>query len=123
MTPQDSKKAKTNGFFLLEIIVSIALFALVGTAMVAALHHLAKTSNVARNEIAIQRRFDSILAEVVFGSGDRLTSGITTYPADGSGIAVIVEVVPEKIVNSEGLSLDSIFRINISGTLESDPTF
>jgi hypothetical protein len=123
MTPQKAITARANGFFLLEIIVSIALFALVGTAMVAALHHLAKSSNVARHEVAVCRRFDSILAEVTFASGNRVTSGTTTFPADGSGVTVTVEVSPEKVIDIEGASLDSIYRIKMTGKLQSDPHF
>jgi type II secretory pathway pseudopilin PulG len=111
-----------RGFLLMEIIVSIALFALIGTSMVAALQHMAKNSRDSRSQIAIYRRVDSVLAEVVFGSGDRLALGKTVYPADGSDVSVEVEITPENITDAGGAVLDSIYRVRVKGMLEYDPT-
>jgi len=116
-----SGKGKSGGFLLMEIIVSIALFALVGTAMVAALQHMAKNSRASRSEIAIYRRIDSVLAEVVFGAGDRLPLGKTVFPADGSGVSVVVEIAPETLLDAGGAALDSLYRVRADGTLESSP--
>lgn len=123
MINRNNRTSKTSGFLLLEIIVSVALFAMVGTAMVAALHHMSQTSNLARDEIAMHRRFESILAEIAHGSGDRLPSGDVTYPPDGSGISVKVEILPGKLTNARGEILDSIYNVTMTGTLAGDPNF
>lgn len=123
MTYRNSMKSRTDGFLLLEIIVSIALFAMVGTAMVAALHHLSQTSNMARDEIAMHRRFESVLAEIAYGSGDQLPTGSVTYPPDGSGISVNVKIIPAILTNAKGESLDSIYEVTMTATLAGEPTF
>jgi hypothetical protein len=83
---------------------------------------MAKNSRDSRSQIAIYRRVDSVLAEVVFGSGDRLALGKTVYPADGSDVSVVVEITPENITDAGGMVLDSIYRVRVKGMLEYDPT-
>ncbi|MDF1852298.1 MAG: hypothetical protein P1U85_15775 [Verrucomicrobiales bacterium] len=108
---------------LLEIIVSIALFGVVTTAMVSALHQLSKTSKTARDEVSTQRRFESIFAELASGSNPQLTSGKRLIPADGTGIAVMLNVVPEELLSNEGAPLGSVFRVTMTAGIEGDSSF
>jgi hypothetical protein len=122
MKPKSNLTRDCGAFLLMENIVSIALFAMVGTAMVAALHSLGNASNGARTEIAMNRRFESIMAEISHGSGSHMKVGIIPYQADGSGISVVAEIIPATLFNSKGSNLDSIYSIKLTGVHSGDPT-
>lgn len=124
MKPRVKRYPSIGGFLLLEIIVSIALFALVGTAMVAALHHLGKTSRQARLEVALQRRFDSVMAELVHGPEQNLRIGTSEIPPEeGSGIGITVTVSPESLANREAMRLEHLYRVTLVARMENDPSF
>jgi prepilin-type N-terminal cleavage/methylation domain-containing protein len=108
-----------RGFVLLEVVLALALFAIVATAMTTALNQLAESTTSARRESMLLRRLQSEIAE-----NSRLPLqhlGRSESPADESGIAVSREVSRLELKNQNGVELTALYRIHVSATIPLGP--
>ena len=97
------------GFALLEILLAIALFALVSVGMTQAIDGIAKTSNQARQEAQVLRVLESVLAEVAHQPEFKATSITFNPTADGIDASATIEKV--KLITKDKVELDHMFRI------------
>ena len=105
---------------MLEVVLALALFAAVSTAMAVALSQLAASTTAARRESMLLRRLESELAETAHQP--RLLLGRSESPAaDASGISVSREVSRFDAVSQTGAALDGIYRIRVSAWLSTGP--
>lgn len=111
----------SRGFVLLEVILSIALFSMVATAMVVALDRLAATSTIAQKESRIFRRLNSVITEFVYRPNHTIEPGETRFPADANGVLVNVVVTGEEFLTENDQSLEHMYRIQLTGHLEGEP--
>jgi hypothetical protein len=106
-----------SGFVLLEVIVAVALFTTVATAMTVALNQLAAAATSARRESLLMRRLQSELAETAHAP--RLAAGRTESPRDAWGIVVAREVKPLELRNREGKPLSGLYQVRVRAAMES----
>ena len=76
----------TAGFALLEVLMALALFASVATALATALQKLAVYSRQAQQETLLLRRLESALLETA--SIRPLAPGRSVLPVDASGVSL-----------------------------------
>ena len=111
----------THGFILLEVILAIGLFAVVATAMVAALDRLSVATVSAKKEAACLRKLESVITEIQHSQSFR--PGQFTFPADGTGVLIEAEVVPAQITNQDGQTLPGLFRVMATARFAEDEDF
>lgn len=105
----------TAGFALLEVLMALALFASVATALATALQKLAVYSRQAQQETLLLRRLESALVETA--SIRPLAPGRSVLPVDASGVSLVVEVSPEPLRNQKGEILTDLYRITATARL------
>ncbi|MCC6881705.1 MAG: prepilin-type N-terminal cleavage/methylation domain-containing protein [Verrucomicrobiales bacterium] len=103
------------GFALLEVLMALALFASVATALATALQKLAVYSRQAQQETLLLRRLESALVETA--SIRPLAPGRSVLPVDASGVSLVVEVSPEPLRNQKGEILTDLYRITATARL------
>ncbi|MFN0078674.1 MAG: type II secretion system protein J [Prosthecobacter sp.] len=99
----------SSGFALLEVILALALFALVSVGMTQAIEGIAKTSNDSRREAQVLRVLESVLAEVAHQPEFKATSVTFNPTADGIDASATIEKV--KLITKDKVELDHMFRI------------
>ncbi|MBU6301669.1 MAG: hypothetical protein KGS60_08955 [Verrucomicrobia bacterium] len=104
------------GFVLLEVILAVALFTSVATAMTVALNQLSASTTSVRRESFLMRRLQSELTETAHSS--RLSIGRTESPRDEWGIVVTREVKPLDLKNREGRGLDGLYQVKVRAAME-----
>jgi len=114
-----TSKVPVSGFVLLEVVLALALFASVATAMTVAMNQLAVSTTSARRESILLRRLQSEIAETAHQP--QLELGRSSEPEDATGIFVEREVSRLKVTNREGAPLDGLYRIRITGTMAAGP--
>ena len=105
----------TAGFALLEVLMALALFASVATALATALQKLAVYSRQAQQETLLLRRLESALVETA--SIRPLAPGRSVLAVDASGVSLVVEVSPEPLRNQKGEILTDLYRITATARL------
>ena len=115
-----TSKVPVSGFVLLEVVLALALFASVATAMTVAMNQLAVSTTSARRESILLRRLQSEIAETAHQP--QLELGRSSEPEDATGIFVEREVSRLKVTNREGAPLDGLYRIRITGTMAHSQT-
>lgn len=105
----------TAGFALLEVLMALALFASVATALATALQKLAVYSRQTQQETLLLRRLESALVETA--SIRPLAPGRSVLPVDASGVSLVVEVSPEPLRNQKGEILTDLYRITATARL------
>lgn len=101
---------------MLEVIVAVALFSTVATAMTVALNQLSAGATSVRRESMLLRRLQSELAEAA--NAPRLPSGRTESPRDEWGIAVTREAKPLELKTREGRALGGLYQIRVRADME-----
>ncbi len=108
--------SRRRGFVLLEIILAIGLFAIVATAMVAALDRLSVATMSARQEAMCLKKLESVITEIQHSRSFR--TGVVEFPADGSGVSVSAEIAPELLANQFGQELTGLYRVSATARIE-----
>jgi prepilin-type N-terminal cleavage/methylation domain-containing protein len=103
------------GFVLLEVLLALALFASVATAMTVALSQLAESTTSARREALLLRRLQSELAEVAHAP--RLDLGHSESPRDAWGISVSSEIQPLELKSEEERSLSGLYQVRVRAAM------
>ncbi len=109
--------SRNRGFMLLEVIISISIFATLATAFVAAMSGMTTTSTFIRNELAVTKILDSCLEEAM---------RLERYPDDSlervfDERGLIVEIRFEQIEdleNDQGQVLPDMWRVQVIGRYE-----
>ncbi len=104
-----SLNAPSSGFALLEILLALALFALVSVAMTQAIDGIAKTTTSARQEAQVLRVLESVLAEVAHQPEFKATTVTFAKTSDNIDASATIEAV--KLVTKDKVTLDHIFRV------------
>lgn len=98
------------GFALLEILLAIALFALVAVGMTQSLDGIARTTTVARQEAQVLRVLESVLAEVAHQP--EIKAGSLSFPKNADKIDASASIEKVRLITQDKVELDHIFRIH-----------
>jgi type II secretory pathway component PulJ len=106
---------RPGGFMLMESVLALLLFAIVGTALMTALNEVGRMAFEARRESVLARLLDSELRRAM--TVPTLEEGETRTPLDELGAEVISIVEPmEEMENQDGRLLQQMFRIEVVAT-------
>ena len=106
--PQSSR----NGFVLMEGILALMLFAMVGVPLLVALSDIGDVAFRARREAQLARIVDSELRAAM--SLPVLEEGVTTRSLEELGVEIETRVEPmEEMESEEGQLLQQMFRIEV----------
>ena len=106
---------RPGGFMLMESVLALLLFAIVGTALMTALNEVGRMAFEARRESVLARLLDSELRRAM--TVPTLEEGETRTPLDELGAVVISIVEPmEEMENQDGRLLQQMFRIEVVAT-------
>ena len=108
----------TSGFVLIEIVLALALFAMVAVAMVSALNQIGQTSTGARRECQVLRVLQSVLAEV--SHQPELKETTIEFPISPDGVNATASVVKAELVTQEKVALDKMFLVSAEAWMD-DP--
>ncbi|MEZ5387774.1 MAG: hypothetical protein R3F13_19880 [Prosthecobacter sp.] len=97
------------GFALLEILLAIALFAMVSVGMTQAIDGIAKTTTAARQEAQVLRVLESVLAEVAHLP--EFKAATINFPKTGDNIDASASIQKVRLVTQDKAELDHIFRV------------
>ena len=106
----------SSGFVLLEIILALALFATVGTAMTVAIHKMAEASRSSREEGQVLRALESAVAEVAHRAD--LAPETFSFKSGNSGVAGQTVVSPANLRSSQHAALDHLFLITVDAWMD-----
>ncbi|NIP96426.1 MAG: hypothetical protein GWO24_24540 [Akkermansiaceae bacterium] len=107
-----AQSAGSGGFALLEVVLALLLFAIVGTSLSTALNSVGRIAGDARREMSLTRLIDSELRAAM--SLPQLEEGVTTKVLDEKGIEIETLIEPlEEIENENGQILQQMFRIQV----------
>jgi len=105
-----SSSRSPQGFALLEILLALALFALVSVGMTQALDGIAKTTTAARQEAQVLRVLDSVLAEVSHQPEFKATK--VSFPKTADHIDASATIEKVRLFTKDKAELDHMFRIH-----------
>lgn len=105
-----------GGFALLEVIMAVALFSMVATAMTLALDRLAVASVVVKKESLLLRALESELTELRHAR--QLPMGVSRREPDAFGISVVREVSSLQARTDRNEPLDGLFVARVTATLD-----
>lgn len=100
---------RSSGFALLEILLAIALFALVSVGMTQAIDGIAKTTTAARQEAQVLRVLESVLAEVAHQP--EFKAAHINFPKTADHIDASASIEKVHLITSDKVELDHIFRV------------
>ena len=107
--------SRRRGFMLMEALLALSLFAIVGVALATALNEIGRLAHDARREARLARILDSELRGAM--SVPVLEEGETTKSLDEFNIDIKTIVEPlEEIENQEGQMLQQMFRIEVQAS-------
>jgi len=98
-----------SGFALLEILLAIALFAMVAVGMTQAIDGIAKTTTSARQEAQVLRVLESVLAEVAHQPEFKVTK--ISFPKTTDNIDASATIEKVRLLTKDKVELDHIFRV------------
>ena len=108
-----TKRQANGGFVMLEVMISVALFAIVGTAMAVAINDIGDLAFKLHRQQRLSRILDSELRRAM--SMQNLEEGKTTVTLDELGVELETLIEPiDDIENQDGEVLTSMFRIQVS---------
>ena len=98
---------------MMEVIIAVALFAMVGTAMVVAINDIADLTFKLHRQQRLSRIIDSELRPAM--SMPNLEEGKETVTLDELGVELETLIEPiEEMENQDGQLLSNMFRIQVS---------
>lgn len=98
-----------SGFALLEILLAIAIFAMVSAGMTQAIDGIAKTTTSARQEAQVLRVLESVLAEVAHQPEFKATK--VSFPKTADNIDASATIEKVRLITKDKVELDHIFRV------------
>ena len=106
---------RRGGFMLMEAILALSLFAIVGVALITALNEIGRMAFEARREAVLARLLDSELRAAM--TVPTLEEGETTRSLDELQVEIKAIVEPlEELENQDGRLLQQMFRIEVQAT-------
>ena len=101
-----------GGFVLMEVILALSLFAIVGTALSMARNSSGRIAAEARKEMVVARILDSELRAAM--SLPQLEEGVTTKSLEERGVEIETAIEPlEELENEDGQLLQQMYRIEV----------
>ena len=114
-----TKGSPKSGFILLEVLISTALFALVGTALVVAINNVASLTFSLHREQRLARILDNELRRAM--TIPNLQESEESVRLDEMGVERQTVVTPiEELENQDGQILSNLFRITVTAYWETD---
>lgn len=111
-TSNPSKRtARPRGFVLLEIIMAMALFGILGVALTEALDMTAENSLASRREVKMLRSLESLLTEA--SKALKFEEGEENLGEDGNGVYYQRVIEPLEAENMDGEILNQMWRVSI----------
>ncbi len=108
-----------SGFVMLEVLIAVALFAIVGTSMVVAISDVADLTFKLHREQQLSRMLDSELRRVL--SLPNLEEGKETTTLEELGVEIETLIEPiQEMENQDGQVLANMFRITVSAFWSAD---
>lgn len=104
-----SPARNASGFALLEILLAIAIFAMVSAGMTQAIDGIAKTTTSARQEAQVLRVLESVLAEVAHQPEFKATK--VSFPKTADNIDASATIEKVRLITKDKVELDHIFRV------------
>ncbi|MBE2282100.1 MAG: hypothetical protein IAE77_01415 [Prosthecobacter sp.] len=104
-----TRHSSAQGFALLEILLAIALFALVSVGMTQAIDGIAKTTTAARQEAQVLRVLESVLAEVAHQPEFKATK--INFPKTADHIDASATIEKVRLFTRDKAELDHVFRV------------
>ena len=99
----------------MEILLAIALFALVSVGMTQAIDGIAKTTTAARQEAQVLRVLESVLAEVAHQS--ELKPRTVSFPKTSDGIDSSASIEKVRLFTQDKAELEKMFLIRAEAWL------
>ncbi|MFO1482967.1 MAG: hypothetical protein U1F71_06320 [Verrucomicrobiaceae bacterium] len=118
--PSRNRMPGSGGFALLEILLAIALFALVSVGMTQAIDGIAKTTTAARQEAQVLRVLESVLAEVAHQP--EFKAAHISFPKNGDKIDASATIEKVRLITKDKVELDHIFRVRAEAWISDGPT-
>ncbi len=104
------------GFVLLEVIMAMALFGIVGVALTRALDAIAQNALDSRKEVKLLRTLESYLTEA--SKAVEFEEGVEPLEEDENGVFYEREIAILELENYDGQILDRMWHIIIRATWE-----
>lgn len=106
---------RPGGFMLMEAVLALLLFAIVGTALMTALNEVGRMAFETRRESVLARLLDSELRAAM--TVPVLEEGETSKSLDELGAEIRSRVEPmEEMENQDGQLLQDMYRIEVVAT-------
>lgn len=103
---------RRGGFMLMEAILALSLFAIVGVALITALNEIGRMAYEARREAILARLLDSELRAAM--TVPVLEEGEETRSLDELQMEIKIIVEPlEELENQDGRLLQQMFRVEV----------
>lgn len=97
---------------MLEVILALSVFAIVGTSLAMALNSIGKIAGEARKEVSLNRLVDSELRAAM--SLPQLEEGVTTKALEERGVEIETLIEPlEEIETEEGRLLQDMWLVQV----------
>lgn len=111
-----SPRSRRAGFVLLEVIMAMALFGIIGVALTRALDMIAENAIQSRKEVKMLRTLESYLTEA--SKAVEFEEGVEPLEEDENGVFYEREIAILEMENMDGQILDRMWHIIIRASWE-----
>jgi len=112
-----ARAARPRGFVLLEIIMAMALFGILGVALTEALDKTAENALASRREVQMLRTLETLLTEA--SKALEFEEGEENLGEDANGVYYQRVIEPLEAENMDGQTLERMWRIAIIASWKS----
>ena len=111
-------KSPPGGFMLMEVILSLMIFAVIATAYTKAMSSIWRNSTFVKDELIISQILDSELAKTLYYP--QLEEGSTEVYVAERDINVETQIIQLELENEEGRILPQMWEVIVSGRYTQD---
>lgn len=110
-------KSRRNGFLMMEVVLSLFIFAIVATSFTRAISSLSRGTAFVKEELVITQIMDSALTEALYLQ--RLEEGSTEIYIEERDMDLETIVVPlEEMENMDGNLLQNMWQVTVIARYE-----
>ena len=107
------RKIRFRGYALLDVVLAVAVFALVGTALIRSLHQIKSNSNHAHFDRMVQYGLESILTEAKHRPVREMPSEVLD---EALGVTYATTVERLEVANGDGNALRDLYVLKATAT-------
>ncbi len=111
-------KSSTGGFMLMEVVLSLMIFAVIATAYTKAMSSIWRNSTFVKDELIISQILDSELTKTLYYP--QLEEGSTEIYVPERDINVETQIIPLELENEEGQILPQMWQVTVIGRYSQD---